>query len=219
MFTPFDRFLVLDTETANDLDCPFAYDVGWAIVDKFGNVYATRSFVVAEIFNDTELMTSAYYAKKLPRYFEEIANGSRMLASYATVKRTLRDDMRAFGVKIVVAHNARFDYRSTNYTQRYLTCSKYRYFFPYGTEIWDTLKMAREVLRHNDEYRTFCETHGYICKNGQLRYTAEVLHRFLSGDLDFEESHTGLEDVLIEKDIFAYCIGQNAEIDGRLWKN
>ena len=52
--------LVLDTET-----CPvdktieevlpsnmWTYDIGWAVVDKKGNVYRTRSYVVAEIFLD-----------------------------------------------------------------------------------------------------------------------------------------------------------------------
>ena len=38
------------------------------------------------------------------------------------------------------------------------------------------------------------------------------------GNADFEESHTGLEDVKIERQIFEYCVNKNPEIDGRLWK-
>ena len=54
--------LVIDTETCpvdKDVDGVFpsnmwAYDIGWAIVDKRGKVYRTRSFVNADchIFSD-----------------------------------------------------------------------------------------------------------------------------------------------------------------------
>ena len=43
---------MLDTETTNDLDCPFVYDIGFAVVDKLGNTYEEGSFVIADIFLD-----------------------------------------------------------------------------------------------------------------------------------------------------------------------
>ena len=46
---------------------------------------------------------------------------------------------------------------------------------------------------------------------------AMLIKQFLTDCNDFEESHTGLEDVKIEKEILKYCISQNPEIDGRLW--
>ena len=119
-------------------------------------------------------------------------------------------------ITTVIAHNARFDYRSTNLTKRYITSSKYRYFFPYGTEIWDTLKMSREVLKDDEEYRKFCVENNFVTSRNQNRYTAEIIYRFLTNDLQFIESHTALEDVMIEKEIFAYCVQKNPSIDGRL---
>ena len=83
--------IVLDTETCpldRELDevTPsnmFAYDIGWAIVDKRGNVYKTRSFINADIFlNEKIAMTSAYYADKIPKYWEDYKNGTRILTSY-----------------------------------------------------------------------------------------------------------------------------------------
>ena len=44
--------------------------------------------------------------------------------------------MKRYNTNIVCAHNSRFDYNALNTTQRYLTKSKYRYYFPYGTEVW-----------------------------------------------------------------------------------
>ena len=208
-------FVVLDTETTNSIDDPLAYDVGFAVVDAMGNVYAHYSFVVAEVFLDKELMESAYFKEKIPMYWEDIKAGRRTLAKLSTISRTLARIMKEYDTNIICAHNARFDYRSTNTTQRFLTSSKYRYFFPYGVEIWDTLKMARKAF-DDSQYDEFCYNNNYITKNGRKRYTAEILYRFITNNIDFEESHTGLEDVLIEKEILAECLKRGVK-DGKMW--
>lgn len=212
-----DRFIVIDTETTNSIDDPLCYDVGFAVVDMFGNVFENYSFVVADIFLDKELMSSAYFADKIPQYWEDIKNGKRELKTFFNIKKAFADCVKRNNVKIILAHNARFDYRSLNLTQRYLTSSKYRFFFPYGVEIWDTLKMSRMVLNGNDKYDEFCYTNNYLTKRLCKRFTAEIIYRFITGNNDFEESHTGLEDVLIEKEIFVYCVSCEPEIDGILW--
>lgn len=212
-----DRLIVVDTETTNSLDDPICYDVGFAVVDKFGNIFDRHSYVVADVFLNEKLMESAYYLEKVQQYWEEIKQGKRTLAKFSTIRFRFAEVCKAFGVKIVAAHNARFDYRSLNLTQRYLTCSKYRYFFPYGVEIWDTLKMAREVLKNDESYGEFCYNNDFLTDNLRKKFTAETIFRFITGCIDFEEAHTGLEDVLIEKDIFSYCVAQNPDINGALW--
>lgn len=211
--------IMLDTETANtivredgslDMTNVFVYDIGWQVIDKQGRVYEKKSYVVREIFvGESELMKSAYYAHKIPKYREEIARGERIVANYYEVRQDLLDTMERYGTMTVCAHNMRFDNGATNTTQRWLTKSKYRYFFPYGVELWDTMKMAKDVILPMPTYRRFCEDNGYLTKTGRLRCTAEILYRFISGDQDFEEAHTGLEDVDIERQILAYCFRQH----------
>ena len=212
-----DRFIVIDTETTNSLDDPLCYDVGFAVVDILGNVYENYSFVVADIFLDKELMSYAYFADKIPQYWEDIKKGKRELKTFFNIKKVFADCVKRNNVKIILAHNARFDYRSLNLTQRFLTSSKYRFFFPFGVEIWDTLKMSRIVLNNIDEYSEFCYTNDYLTKRLCKQFTAEIIYRFITGNNDFEESHTGLEDVLIEKEIFVYCISIMPNINGALW--
>lgn len=211
-----EKYIMLDTETTNSLDDPICYDVGFAVVDREGTIYETHSFVVAEVFLNEELMASAYFIEKVPQYWEDIKKGTRKLAKFNTIRKVLAETMKKYNTNIVIAHNARFDYRSTAKTQRYLTKSKYRYFLPYGTEVWDTLKMAREVLKNDVDYDNFCYNNNYVTKRGRKRFTAEILYRFFTGDNDFVESHTGLEDVTIEKVIFAECMARGAE-SGKLW--
>ena len=212
--------IVLDTETANEIDCPLVYDMGWAIIDEEGNVYKTRSFINRDIFfEERELMTSAYYYDKLPLYYKRIATKEAKVAKWETIRKILREDMAEYRTNVVMAHNARFDYNSATTTQRWLTKSKERYFFPSGTEIWDTLKMARDVIGKMPTYREYCEENGYLCKNNQLKMTAEILYRFISGCEEFEEEHTGLADVMIEKEIFASCLRQNVPRRKKLWED
>ena len=212
-----DRFIVIDTETTNSIDDPLCYDVGFAVVDILGNVYENYSFVVADIFLDKELMSYAYFADKIPQYWEDIKKGKRELKTFFNIKKVFTDCVKRNNVKIILAHNARFDYRSLNLTQRFLTSSKYRFFFPFGVEIWDTLKMSRTVLNNIDEYSEFCYTNDYLTKRLCKRFTAEIIYRFITGNNDFEESHTGLEDVLIEKEIFVKCMAQHKKMRKNVW--
>lgn len=221
--------MMLDTETCNtrndengklDMSDVLVYDKGWEVIDKHGNVYEKKSYIAREIFfGMSDVMTSAYYANKIPKYLEEIAKGERVVASFYEIRKDFLDTMKRYNTDIVCAHNARFDYNALNTTQRYLTKSKYRYYFPYGTKVWDTLKMARSVVAKTPTYKRFCEENGYMTKNNQVKLTAEILYRYITRDNDFIESHTGLEDVDIERQILAYCFRKHKAMKKALWNN
>ena len=217
MFDFSQKILMIDNETANSLDDPIVYDVGFEVFDLAGRIYERASFINQDVFKDSELMATAYYAEKIPQYEQQIKKGESVLLPWCMIKWKIYDVCKQHNIKIVAAHNARFDSKSLNYTQRYITTSKYRYFLPKGIVWWDTLKMARSVLGNNYDYRMFCLENNYVTANNQNRYTAEVIYRFLSGNNNFNEAHKGLDDVEIEKEIFRYCVVTNPEIDGRLF--
>lgn len=216
-----------DTETCNtrvdengklDMRDVLVYDFGFAVCDKHGRVYEEYSFIIKEIFfGMKDLMKSAYYADKLPQYYEEIRNGQRKVVSLYEVRQILSNVMKEYDTNIFVAHNARFDDNALKVTQRYITKSKYRYFLPFGTEIWDTMKMANDTICKQKAYRKFCEENGYLTKNNQVRKTAEVIYRYITKNNNFIESHTGLEDVMIEKEILAYCFRQHKAMRKKLY--
>lgn len=211
-----EKILVLDTETANSIDDPIAYDIGFAIIDLTGKVFETYSFVVAETFLDKELMKSAYFADKIPQYWEDIKNGKRLLRKYRTIKFILSDVCKKYNIKKICAYNCRFDVRSGNLTQRFLTNSKNRYFYNYGIEFMDILKLARQVLKNDDSYGEFCYNNNYLTKRGARRYTAEIVYKYLF-DNNFIEEHTGLADCLIEAKIMCELVKRNPEINFSLW--
>ncbi len=210
------KLIVLDTETTNSLDDPFMYDLGYVVTNEKGEVFASRSYVIEEIFLDKNLMESAFFAEKRPQYWDDIENGKRKLASIWEVRSQLAKDCKDFGISIISAHNALFDYKAMQYTQRYLTSSKYRWFIPFGIEIWDSLKMARRAFGKDEKYISFCNKNNFLTQNNKPKFTAEILYRYLSNDISFTESHTGLEDVMIEKVIFSECYKRGI-VNGKLW--
>ena len=212
-------FLTIDTETANNMDNPLVFDIGGAIHDKQGNVMETFSFIVKEVFYGMpDLMAECFYQSKLPMYRTQIEQGFRQVKSWYEIRTHIHKLCDKYSVKAIIAHNMQFDYRSTNTTQRYLTYSKYRYFFPKDIPLWDTLSMARDTIVKQKTYIRFCENNGYCTKNGKPRATAEILYRYITNNVDFTESHTGLEDVLIEKEIFVKCIRQHKKMKRSPWK-
>lgn len=212
--------ILMDTETANGLDYPMNYNTAWSVIDQHGNVYENFNFINRDIFFDRpELMQSAYYANKIPQYLAQIERGEIKVATWYEIRDTFRKCCEKYRIKAVIAHNARFDYRSCTMTQRYETCSKYRYFFPKGVEIWDTLTMARDVIAPMPTYRKWCEVNGYVLKNGQPRLTAEILYRFIIKDNEFVEEHKAMEDVAIEREIFWYCIRKHKAMRRKAFKD
>ena len=203
-------YMTIDTETANGTDFPLVYDLGLAIHDKRGKVYETRSLVIADIYcGERELMKTAYYAQKLPKYEIALKSGEREMVSIFTARKIVHELCAKYNVKAIIAHNSRFDYNALNTSIRYITKSKTRYFLPYGIPVYDSLKMARDTIVRQKTYRKFCEKYNYFTPRGQLKATAEILYRYITGQHDFNEEHQGLDDVLIEVAISAKCFAQH----------
>ena len=87
-------------------------------------------------------------------------------------------------------------------------------------EYYDTLKMARDTICKEPTYLEFCMANGYMTKHKtpRARATAEILYRFITGNLEFEESHTGLEDATIEGEILAYIYAHYDNFKKKLYE-
>lgn len=213
-------YLTLDTETANSLDDPFVYNLAGAIHDKLGVVYATFSFIITDIFYGcADLMQTAYYAEKIPQYIEGLQNGAYFPVTFKQAKFFIRELCEQYNVKAIVAHNAPFDYKALNKTERYISSSEYRYFLPYGIPLYDTLTMARDTIGKQKSYIAWCRANDKMKSKNCPRLTAEILYQYLSGNHDFIEEHTALADVLIEKEIFVACMRQHKKMRKSPWKD
>lgn len=212
------KYLLIDGETCNtpknekgqiDVSSGQVYDLGGWVIDEVGNCYDEFSLINEDVFFGLrEAMKEAYYASKIPQYMREIWAKKRKCVNTWELWKVVNELIKKHDIQAIIAHNAFFDVKALNATMRYQTKSKKRFFFPYGIEIIDTVRLADKTICKLPEYVEFCEQNGYMTNNvtPRPRRTAEILWRYLSGDNEFEEAHTGLEDVKIEAQIFAKCM-------------
>lgn len=204
------KFLVVDVETANDILCPLVYDVGLAVCDKYGHIYEKYSFLVYEIYRgERELMQSCYYAAKIPEYEEQLKKGETKLVRLFTVRRIIHDLMKKYNIDTVGAYNCYFDSTALNNTIRYITKSKYRWFFPYGTKFMCIWHMACQVIYTQKTFQKWARENNFLSASGNIQTSAEVGYRYYTRNPDFQEEHKGLQDVEIECEIMRKCFAQH----------
>ena len=212
------KFLIVDVETCNGLENPLVYDIGGAVIDNTGKIYEYFSFVIEEIFYGCpHLMQSAYYANKIPLYKRDLFNGERRVATFEQIYKYIRYLLKKYNITIFLAYNARFDRKALNNTIQFLTNNKKKYFLPHEIEVQCIWTMAKDTICQQKTYKKFCLDRGYITDKGNLKTSAEVVYRYMILNNDFQESHTGLEDVRIESLIFAKCIRQHKKMRRHYW--
>ena len=218
-----EMFLVIDTETCNTVEQPLHYDIGFEICDRMGNIVEERSYVVAETFLDMkDTMKSAYFAEKIPQYWEDIKNGTREIKSIYKIRKEVKDLMNKYNVKKVGAYNMGFDKRALNNVMRYTTKSFCRWFFPFGTEFFCIWHLATQTLLQQKTFFKMAEKNDWFSEKGNLLTNAEVTYNYIKKMSDFKEEHKGLEDVRIEIEIMAHCFRQhkkmNTNINTSCWR-
>lgn len=205
-----NKVLVFDTEGIRSGLC---YDLGMASVDRVGNVYDTLSLVNGDIFEGRrDLMKTAHYKEKIPKYEKEIAEGSRKVVSFEEMKWLFADFIKRNNIKNAFAHNIPYDYNSLNKTSLYLLDEEM--FFPNGLTFYDTNTLTKQVVRDTPSYRKFCEKYNFLTSTGKPQTKAEIVYRYLLNNPNFVEEHTGLADVMIEKEILAYCYKKHKKMNG-----
>ena len=213
-----DRYiLILDVETANDTIDAIVYDIGFMLVDLYTNAICEQgSFVIRDTFvYERELVKVAYYGDKIPEYVADIQQGKRQMIDFLTARRHILNLMEKYGCHTVAAYNCNFDRNALNTTLRFLTKSKYRYFFPYSTNFVCIWNMACNSICQSGEYRTFAETNRHFSNHGKnYRATAETVYAFLTDNANFTEEHKGLDDVKIECEIFVKCFKEMGGVMG-----
>ena len=214
-------FMVLDVETAGNIGRPLVYDLGFAICDKKGNIYEKRSFVISEIFDQTELMSTAYYSNKLPIYYKGLETGEFTKVTFAEAREEFLNLMKTYNINTICAYNLMFDMRALKNTtenlygkgKRFLT-SEYK-----DVDLLCIWSFACEVLYTQKTFSKVAVEQGWLTEKGNMQTSAEIGWRYISKDYNFVEHHTGFEDVKIECQILAKCISQRKKHDSGIIYN
>ena len=126
------------------------------------------------------------------------------------------EDLEYFNVKDIWAYNVAFDKAAMN-----------RLFFLLKPDFIDSFcwKDIAPAIFHTHlltkKYIRFCQKYKLYTKNGNYSSTAENVYRYLFNKPDFQEEHTGLADVMIEKDILLKVFNSKKKIQTKsicIWK-
>ena len=251
-------YMVLDTETATlpfvkgmdeemkknvAIAKPLVYDIGWTMIDRQGNEYLRRNFLVQETFFVPAIFNTAYYREKRPLYMEMLEKGDITVKNWNDIAVILLDDMRK--CDFVCAYNAAFDFKKAiPFTEKYIKAlyssdyndweSRQRWHcnqiakgkrktganphyltpefefrgetFPI-VDLWAIACDEDYKLININKYRKFCLNNN-LWSNSCLYFktSAETSFQYLMGQHDFIESHTALDDSLIEAKILVKAL-------------
>lgn len=203
------HILTLDTETSTLAGG--VYDIAFAVHTRKGKIVETYSAIVREIATNPKEMMGAYYARKMfSHYLPLVADQKIPLVEWSAIVERIREAVIRHDVKTVAAYNLAFDRRAMRNTHHQL--GNKGAILPYPIrqlDIWEFACRARLVLQ---KYKRLAVAQGWVSEAGNIRTTAECAYRFVSGNLEFVESHTALEDVQIETEILADCFNARTVI-------
>ena len=193
-----NKFIVLDTE-CHGLTNKAVYDIGWTVCDRKGKIYLSRRFLVKEIITDPDIMRTAYYHRKIYTDYLEMLDCETkpILKSWYNIGQAFREDMLNQNVTVICAYNFPFDKSAINQTTKML--GHQFSFVPYPVKFLCLWLFACQHLFSQPTYRLIADQEGWKNeKTGNYRTTAEHAFRYCTGQINYIEPHTALEDALIE---------------------
>lgn len=192
--------IVIDTETTS-LAKPFCYDAGYFIVDDKRNILVRKHFVIEQVWHNLPLFESAYYKEKRPQYVNLMRQRKAIMIKWGYAMQEMKRDIKAYGVTDAYAYNSDFDDKVIAFNCDWFKCNNPLETIPMH-DIWG---YACQFITNQDKYKDFCEKHSFFTDTGNYKQSAEVVYRYLTGNIDFEEAHMGMHDVEIENEILNYC--------------
>ena len=197
-----------------------SYDVGYVIIDKKGTIIKMFNALTKEIFGDSELMATAYFANKIPLYEYMIDNKEVKETMFIKIVNEIKRDLKKYNIKGILAYNVNYDITALVETAQYTmkdNCpkltfektknGKYKPLFEVflqkllntKVEFYDIWTMACKTLC---QQKTFLANAKYTNK-GNIITNAETVYQYITDKEEFKEDHTALSDAIIESEILA----------------
>jgi DNA polymerase III alpha subunit (gram-positive type) len=212
-----ERYLMfIDTETIGTLNVKesiLPFEIGMKVLDlETLKVVKEKSYLVRKFFNNKYIMLSTFSATKYPNYFEKLENDKRYKTmSVNDISKDIEKIISRYAIKIMVAHNGNFD-----------KTAMVRLFEDFGVnnpfeniDLLDTMELSK-IITFSKDYANYCVENKdrlnsmkdscFITNSGRVRTTAQAIYCYISNNSQFEEAHTGLEDIDIEIEIFKYSL-------------
>lgn len=211
------KYLVLDTETTTPVKMEgftrnqLVFNIGYQIVDKKGNVFLERSYVINDIFDNMDYMQNAYFWEKYPQYLTGLETGKYERISWIDCLTEIYKLIQECNVSVVAAYNLAFDLNAMAYTNKTLRGKEFQLFDK--LEKLCIMGMCAETVCQQRTFQRMALREGWITESGKFLSTkAETVYKYATNQVDYIEEHTALEDVKIEVELMALCFRQHKKM-------
>lgn len=207
------KFMVLDVEGYSTCR---PYDVGFRVVDKSGKVYEEYSVAFMPAIFENLCEMCRHHNNDGMRSANEMAhkNIQEILSDKdGKYKKCYSADnffycfmaiLTKYSIKRIWAYNCTFDKGAI-----YRLFGEERFNIISNLVTWcDIIPAITYTYLLSADYVEFCKSNNFITEKGNIRTKAEVVYRYLTGDINFIEAHTGLEDTKIETFILLTAMGK-----------
>lgn len=206
------NILLLDTETVNRSESFSIYgnnvfDLGFLVVDeKSLEVLVQYNELIAETYRDKNLMKNYVFSQEKLDWYET----SRLsVAAIENINKTIQEIVELYNVSSIAAYNINFDIGAIKHTWEK---HGLKTFILDGMKIIDIYHMACQALKGNDNYIVACVENGRVSPKGNVNSNAEAVYSFITNNSSFKESHTALEDCIIELEIYKWVLEQEKNL-------
>lgn len=191
------------------------YNIGWLIGDRYGEIYETESIAVLPcIWENLQncLQAKEMTHKNVQEILSDIENNMTkrkyIYNNVADARKKILDTVITNHISEIWAYNCAFDKSSL------------RRLFSEEWEMLDSLVAFYDIIPAilhtkllTKKYVNFCKKNNYITEKGNIMTKAEIVYRYLTKNLAFEEEHTGLNDCKIEYQILLTAFNTKKKIN------
>lgn len=192
------KVLILDVET-NDRQQVF--DIGLLVGDLYNQVYHQEQFIIKEVFHK-----KLFWENKRKDY-EQVINDPTHPAKLVTAQQAfteIENIIKKYDIKEVYAYNASFDATTLDNLAREFNC-----YNPINDlEINCLWLWSATTILQQKSFKKWALKHNLLTEKGNYKTSAETVYSYIINKAEFEEVHRGLEDCLIEYQIFLDCYRQ-----------
>lgn len=203
--------MVVDTETVSTTK-PFCYNTGWVVaaIDKKGNMQTLeeKEYMTKEVWYNTMLFSTAYYADKKPIYRKEIRKHNIKVTRFENIIAEMIESINKYNVSRVYAYNSSFDKKVFEFMTEWFHTPNPLAELP----ILDIRAYFMDLVKDSNKFKNYCEKHELFTESGNYSTTAEVAYRYFTKEDNFIEAHTALADSKIELVILSKCAKYGSDI-------
>lgn len=209
--------LMVDTETVGNIDSCLPYDISVKVYNlQKKQVVFQQTYIIKELFENKVLMSTAYFACKIPFYENELNNYSKnfILLDSKNVLEELNKIIALYNISIMSAYNSNFDYNTINRLYD-LAQVKNKFKNLLQLDIWQLVLEYFELDKNTfNNYKNFAKSNNLVTEKGtNYQSNVESLTKWLSQNINFIEHHTGLSDIANEIDILNWVVNRYKKLN------